>query len=78
MSTDYKPKKAAPRQKGGGGFLIGLFVGFLLGVGAAGGIWLYFVKSPKPFLDKTHSADRPPQPAPKNGKVIRIPTIHRW
>jgi len=50
MTTDYKPRQA-PRSKGSG-LLLGLFVGFLLGVTVAAVIAIYFFKSPVPFVNK--------------------------
>lgn len=50
MANDYKPRQA-PRSKGSG-LLLGLFVGFLLGVTVAAVIAIYFFKSPVPFVNK--------------------------
>lgn len=50
MANDYKPRQA-PRSKGSG-LLLGLFVGFLLGVTVAAVIAIYFFKSPMPFANK--------------------------
>jgi cell division protein FtsN len=60
-SKDYKARPAtqahySARSGGGGGFLPGLFIGFLLGLGLASGIAVYFFKSPLPFVDRTKSA----------------------
>ena len=57
MSNDYR--QAAPRAKSGGGLLLGLFIGFLLGLGLAAGIAIYFFKTPVPFLNKA----KPPEKA---------------
>lgn len=59
MSLDYK-QISLPRPDSSGSFLIGLFFGFLLGLGVAAGIAIYFFKSPMPFSDKA----RPPEKAP--------------
>ena len=50
MANDYKPRQAT-RSKGSG-LLLGLFVGFLLGVTVAAAIAVYFFKSPVPFVNK--------------------------
>jgi len=50
MSFDYK--QIARRPDSSGSFLIGLFFGFLLGLGVAAGIAIYFFKTPIPFTDK--------------------------
>jgi cell division protein FtsN len=65
MSFDYKQVRA-PRADSSGSFLIGLFFGFLLGLGVAAGIAIYFFKTPIPF------ADRPkPQEEPVTERQIR-------
>src|SRR5215470_9976871 len=51
MSFDYKQVRA-PRADASGSFLIGLFFGFLLGLGVAAGIAIYFFKTPIPFADR--------------------------
>ena len=54
MSRDMKPRKRQPaRKKSGGGTLIGMFIGLVLGVGAAAGVVWYMNKSPLPFIDKS-------------------------
>ena len=72
MSKDYRPRPDAPRARSGGGLLLGLFIGFLLGLGVAAAIALYFLKGPVPFLNRA----KPPEktaPAlsevPKSGKA---------
>jgi cell division protein FtsN len=55
MSKDYR--QTAPKAKSGGGLLLGVFIGFLLGVGLAAGIAIYFFKTPVPFLNKA----KPPE-----------------
>ena len=69
MSKDYKPKQAAPRQKSGGGFLLGMFTGFLIGLAAAAGIAIYFVKTPVPFIDKSRPVEKSAHPVPNLGEV---------
>ncbi len=72
MSNDYRPRPAAPRARSGGGLLLGLFIGFLLGLGVAAAIALYFLKGPVPFINRA----KPPEKtapglteAPKSGKA---------
>jgi cell division protein FtsN len=57
MARDYKPRQDTRR---GSGLLLGVCIGFLLGVLTAGGIAAYFVKSPVPFLDRPKPQDKPP------------------
>jgi len=64
MSKDYRPRPAAPRTKGGGGLLLGLFIGFLLGVGVSAGIAIYFVKAPVPFINRAKPPERAGPAAP--------------
>jgi cell division protein FtsN len=56
MSKDYR--QTAPKAKSGGGLLLGVFIGFLLGVGLAAGIAIYFFKTPIPFLNKAKPPDK--------------------
>jgi len=62
MSLDYK-QVAMPRPDSPGSFLIGLFFGFLLGLGVAAGIAVYFFKTPMPFSDKARPAEKAPSVA---------------
>src|SRR6266513_1640375 len=59
MSFDYKQ---LPRTKPdfSSSFLIGLFFGFLLGLGVAAGIAIYFFKTPIPFADRGRAPDKAP------------------
>ena len=59
MSKDYKTRTVHPRPRSGGGLLLGLVLGFLLGLGTAAGIAMYFLKVPGPF--------NKPKPAEKSG-----------
>jgi len=58
MSFDYK-QIPAPRPDSSGSFLIGLFFGFLLGLGIAAGIAIYFFKTPIPFADRPRPQEKP-------------------
>lgn len=73
MSRDYKPKQK-PQSKSGGSFLLGLFLGFMLGLIAAAAIAIYFFKTPVPFVDRMRAPDKSaPAPnlseTPKAGKA---------
>ena len=59
MARDYKPRQAPSR---GSGLLLGVCIGFVLGLVTAGAIAAYFLKSPVPFLDR-------PKPAERQGAV---------
>lgn len=58
MSFDYK-RVQAPRPDSSSSFLIGLFFGFLLGLGVAAGIAIYFFRTPIPFADRPRVPDKP-------------------
>ena len=58
MSFDYKQVRP-PKSDSSGSFLIGLFFGFLLGLGVAAGIAIYFFKTPIPFSDRPRAQDKP-------------------
>jgi len=54
MSRTTTPRKTQPaKKKAAGGTLIGMFIGLVLGVGAAAGVVWYMNKSPLPFIDKS-------------------------
>ena len=75
MSFDYKQ---LPRSRPdlSGNFVIGLFFGFLLGLGVAAGIAIYFFKTPIPFADRPRAPDKAPlvdqklPEPPKSAKAI--------
>src|SRR5260221_2388034 len=68
MSFDYKQIPRRPDSSGS--FLIGLFFGFLLGLGVAAGIAIYFFKTPIPFTDKGRVPDKAP---PADQKLPEAP-----
>ncbi len=51
-----KPAKSAPRRRSGGSFLLGVFVGLVLGLGIALGVAFYLNKAPLPFVTKAKPA----------------------
>src|SRR5438094_4297093 len=59
MSFDYKQLPRS-RPDFSGNFVIGLFFGFLLGLGVAAGIAIYFFKTPIPFADRPRAPDKAP------------------
>lgn len=56
-------KRSAPPSRSGGGFLLGVFIGLLLGLGIALAVAFYLSKTPLPFLGKAKPA------ATKNGST---------
>src|SRR5258708_17829400 len=69
MSFDYKQLSPSFRPDSSGSFLIGLCLAFLLGLGVAAGIAIYFFKTPIPFTDKT----RVPEKSPPAGQATPEP-----
>jgi len=61
MQQDYK-QRLAPRHKSGGSLVLGMAIGFVLGLCAAALIAIYFLKTPMPFLDR--GRDKAPNAAP--------------
>ncbi len=59
----------APRNRSGGGFLLGVFVGLLLGLGIALGVAFYLSKTPIPFLNRT----KPPAGEAKPPSIAGLP-----
>src|SRR5207245_9151162 len=59
MSFDYQQLPRC-RPDFSGNFVIGLFFGFLLGLGVAAGIAIYFFKTPIPFADRPRAPDKAP------------------
>src|SRR5713101_3626824 len=68
MSFNYK--QIPHRPDSSGSFLIGLFFGFLLGLGVAAGIAIHFFKTPIPFTDKGRVPDKAP---PADQKLPEAP-----
>jgi cell division protein FtsN len=52
-------KTTAAKKKSGGGTLIGMFIGLVLGVGAAAGVVLYLNKAPLPFNKQVMNPTEP-------------------
>ena len=69
MSRDMKTRRNQPaKKKSAGGTLIGMFIGLVLGVGAAAGVVWYMNKSPLPFVDKSPPPRSEAAAAAANGK----------
>jgi cell division protein FtsN len=66
VSRDYKPRQTS---KSGGALLLGLFIGFLLGLAVAAAIAVYFFRTPVPFLNKS----KPPEKAAPVGQALAAP-----
>lgn len=55
MSRDYKSRKKVRSYS----LIWGIFIGYVLGLISAMGIWLYLSQAPSPFLTKTDSVNTP-------------------
>lgn len=58
MSRDYK-SRGGSSSKGGGSLILGIFIGYALGLVSAIGVWLYINQAPSPFLTEDKIANRP-------------------
>ncbi len=50
MSRDYKSRKSTASKGGKGTLMLGIFIGYTLGIISAIGIWFYLEQAPSPFL----------------------------
>jgi len=50
MSRDYKSTSKSNSGKKGSSLLLGLFIGYLLGLVSAIGIWMYIHQADSPFI----------------------------
>jgi cell division protein FtsN len=58
MAKPARPMNAT-RGKSSGGFLLGMFVGLLIGLATALGIAFYLNKTPVPFMTKKQAVEKP-------------------
>ena len=61
MSRDYKSRKSSASRGGKGSLMLGIFIGYTLGILSTIGIWFYLEQVPSPFLPEEQIAgyDRP-------------------
>lgn len=60
MSRDYKSKGMATARSSGS-LILGLFIGYALGIASAIGVWAFINQAPSPFLIEEKSAKTVPQ-----------------
>ena len=53
MSRDYKSRRGTS-SKGGGSLILGIFIGYALGLISAIGVWLYINQAPSPDFAALH------------------------
>ena len=70
MAKAARPQ-AAPRSKSGGGFLLGVFIGLVIGLAAAIGVAFYLNKAPVPFVTKA----KPPAAKEADGKGAAVSAL---
>ena len=68
MAKDFKTRQ--PERKGSG-LLLGMFVGFLLGMGTAAVIAVYVFKTPMPFASKAVAPAKPGEKGLPEGKAAK-------
>lgn len=52
MSRDYKSRQSSASADSKGSLMLGIFIGFTLGIVSAIGIWFYLENAPSPFIDE--------------------------
>ena len=58
MSRDYKAQSNSNASgKSGSSLMLGLFIGYALGLISAMGIWMYISQTPSPFISQDRPAD---------------------
>ena len=50
MSRDYKSRSRSNSRKKGSNLFLGLFIGYVLGLVSAIGVWMYIHQAPSPFI----------------------------
>lgn len=65
--------RTTPPRRSGGSFLLGMFVGVILGLGIALGVAFYLSKTPLPFLGKSRSAEGKEAPGQPQKPVAGMP-----
>lgn len=56
MSRDYKQRNTTKNRKNSGSLILGLFIGYTLGLASAIGVWLYISQAPSPYLTEEKTA----------------------
>ncbi len=52
MSRDYKSRQPSASADSKGSLLLGIFIGYTLGIASAIGIWFYLENAPSPFISE--------------------------
>ena len=70
MSRDYKSPSTSASGKKGSALLLGLFIGYVLGLVSAIGVWMYIHQAPSPFIQNEKPEVSTKIKTYKNGKQI--------
>lgn len=73
-TREYRPRKPSRSRAGGSGLLLGLFLGFLLGLGVSAAIAVYLFNTPVPFINRTRPPEKPVPPNQNLSETAKPPT----
>ena len=69
MSRDYKSPSRANSRKKGSNLFLGLFIGYVLGLVSAIGVWMYIHQTPSPFIQNENPEVSTKIKPSKNGNI---------
>ena len=77
MSRDYKSPPKSTSDKKGATLLLGLFVGYVLGLVSAIGVWIYIHQAPSPFILSAKPEVNTTAKSSKNGALKGVQVSDR-
>ena len=69
MSRDYKSRSKSNSEKKGSNLFLGLFIGYVLGLVSAIGVWMYIHQAPSPFIQNEKPEVNTKIKPSKNGNI---------
>ena len=69
MSRDYKSPSRSNSRKKGSNLFLGLFIGYVLGLVSAIGVWMYIHQAPSPFIQNDKPEISTKIEPSKNGNI---------
>ena len=69
MSRDYKSPSRSNSRKKGSNLFLGLFIGYVLGLVSAIGVWMYIHQAPSPFIQNEKPEVNTKIEPSKNGNI---------
>ncbi|MBT3888232.1 MAG: SPOR domain-containing protein [Nitrosomonadaceae bacterium] len=69
MSRDYKSPSRSNSRKKGSNLFLGLFIGYVLGLVSAIGVWMYIHQAPSPFIQNEKPEVSTKIEPSKNGNI---------